>query len=264
MRSIKNHLGALLVACTCIGGNANAADVRVLSSNAMREAVVDAAPIFEKASGNKVSMEFVGSVDILKRLRAGDKTADIVMLQDSSIDDLMNEGLVVRGSRVDIARSLVGVGVRAGAPHPDISSGEALKRTLMGSKSIVVSSGPSGAYMLTLFEKMGIPRDHYRQLAPGVQTGQLVARGEAELCFQQVSELLPVKGIDILGSLPRDVQHVTLFSAGLHSATPHTEAAKALLGYLTSPEAAAGLNAKGMEPVRRADVPPPISNEKVR
>jgi molybdate transport system substrate-binding protein len=234
----------------CLAGNASAADVRVLSSNAMREAMLAAAPDFEKASGHKVSMEFVGSVDILKRLRAGDRSADIIMLQNSSIDELTAEGLVAKGSRTDIARSLVGVAVRAGAPRPDISSGDALKRTLLKTKSIVVSSGPSGVYMLALFEKMGIPRDHYKQLAVGVQTGQWVARGEAELCFQQVSELLPVKGIDVLGSLPSDVQHVTVFSAGLHSASPHPQAAKALLQYLASLVASPVLKAKGMEPMK--------------
>ena len=104
--------------------------------------------------------------------------------------------------------------------------------------------------MLALFEKMGIPRDHYRQLAPGVQTGQLVARGEAELCFQQVSELLPVKGIDFLGSIPSDVQHVTVFAGGLHSASPNPQVAKALLQYLASPVAAPVLKAKGMEPMK--------------
>jgi len=216
----------------------------------MREVLLAAAPHFEKASGNKLSMEFVGSVDILKRLRAGERSADVVMLQISSIDELTTEGLIVKGSRTDVARSLVGVAVRAGAPRPDISSGEALKRTLLNSKSIVVSSGPSGAYMLTLFEKMGIPRDHYRQLKPGVQTGELVARGEAEICFQQVSELMPVKGIDLLGAIPSDVEHVTVFAGGLHSASPNPQAAKALLQYLASPAAASVLKEKGMQPMK--------------
>ena len=250
MRSIRHYLGVFLLACTCLAGNTSAAEVRVLASNAMREVLLDAAPNFEKASGHKVSMEFVGSVDILKRLRTGDKSADIIMLQVSSIDELTTEGLIAKGSRTDIARSLVGVAVRAGAPRPDISSGDALKRTLLNAKSIVVSSGPSGTYMLALFEKMGIPRDHYRQLEPGVQTGLLVARGEAELCFQQVSELLPVKGIDFLGSIPSDVQHVTVFAGGLHSASPNPQVAKALLQYLASPVAAPVLKAKGMEPMK--------------
>ena len=250
MISIRFGLGALIAACTYVAGSAGAAEVRVLSSNAMREVLLDAAPQFEKASGHKVSMAFVGSVDILKRLRAGDKSADLIVLQVSSIDELAAEGLVVKGSRVDFAHSLVGAAVRAGAPRPDISSGDALKRTLFAAKSIVVSSGPSGTYMLGLFERMGIPRDRYMQAKPGVQTGLLVARGEAELCFQQVSELLPVKGIDFLGPLPADVGHVTVFAGGLHSAAADREAARALMQYLASPAAAPVLNAKGMEPAK--------------
>ena len=250
MISIRFGLGALIAACTYVAGSAGAAEVRVLSSNAMREVLLDAAPQFEKASGHKVSMAFVGSVDILKRLRAGDKSADLIVLQVSSIDELAAEGLVVKGSRVDFARSLVGAAVRAGAPRPDISSGDALKRTLLAAKSIVVSSGPSGTYMLGLFERMGVPRDRYVQAKPGVQTGLLVARGEAELCFQQVSELLPVKGIDFLGPLPAGVGHVTVFAGGLHSAAADREAARALMQYLASPAAAPVLNAKGMEPAK--------------
>ena len=248
MISIRKGLGALIAACACMAGNASAAEVRVLPSNAMREVLLDAAPQFEMASGHKVSMAFVGSVDILSRLRAGDKSADLIVLQVNSIDELAAEGLVVRGSRVDFARSLVGAAVRAGAPRSDISSADALKRTLLAAKSIVVSSGPSGVYMLGLFERMGIPRERYTQAKPGVQTGLLVARGEAELCFQQVSELLPVTGIDFLGPLPAGAGHVTVFAGGLHSAAADREAARALMQYLASPAAAPVLKAKGMEP----------------
>ncbi len=232
-----------LVACT-----AGAAEVRLLSSNAMREALVELAPQFEKASGHKLAMSFVGSADILKQLRAGDVRADVVVLQISSIDEQIAEGRLVPGSRVDFARSLVGAAVRAGAPRPDISSGEALKRTLLASKSIVISSGPSGVYMLGLFERMGIPREKYTQAAPGIQTGQLVARGEAEICFQQLSELLPVKGIEFLGPLSADVGHVTVFAGAIHSGAAEPQAARTLLQYLASPAAAPVLRAKGMEP----------------
>ena len=248
MTSIRLALVALLISFFGWINNINAAEIRVLSSNAMREVLLDAAPNFEKLSGNKVSMTFIGSVDILNRLRSGDKSADIIVLQISSIEELMAEGIVTRGSRTDIARSLVGAAVRAGAPHPDISSGDALKSTLLATKSTVVSSGPSGAYMLKLFERMGIPRDQYTQAKPGVQTGTLVARGEAELCFQQVSELLPVKGIDFLGPLPTDVGHVTVFASGLHSNSQTTQTSREFSQYLTSPAARPKLQAQGMEP----------------
>ena len=244
----------LSLALSLVAGIAGAADIRVLSSNAMREVLLEIAPQFEKASGHKLVMTFIGSADILKRLRAkegGDAGGvELVVLQISSIDEQIAEGRLVPGSRVDFARSLVGAAVRAGAPRPDISSGEALKRTLLASKSIVVSSGPSGIYMLGLFEKMGIPREKYRQAAPGVQTGELVARGEAELCFQQLSELLPVKGIQFLGPLSADVGHVTVFAGGIHAAAAEPQAARALMQYLASPAAAPVLRAKGMEPAQ--------------
>ena len=195
-------------------------------------------------------MTFIGSADMLKRLRAGEKGVEVVVLQISSIDELIAEGRVVPGSRVDFARSQVGAAVRAGAPRPDISSGEALKKTLLAAKSIVVSSGPSGVYMLGLFERMGIPKEKYRQAASGVQTGELVARGEAELCFQQLSELLPVKGIDFLGPLSADVGHVTVFAGGVHTAAAEPQAARAFMQFLASPAAAAALRAKGMEPAK--------------
>jgi len=250
MTSIRIGVGALLLVCVNFISNAVGAEVRVLSSNAMREVLLDAVPNFEKISGHKVSMSFVGSVDILKRLREGDKSVDLIVLQVSSIDELAAESIVVKDSRKDIARSLVGAAVRAGVPRPDISSGDALRRTLLATKSIVVSSGPSGAYMLGLFERMGIPRDQYVQSKPGVQTGTLVARGEAELCFQQVSELLPVKGIDFLGPLPTDVGHVTVFAGGLHSTAADPQATRALMQYLASPAVAPILKAKGMEPAK--------------
>lgn len=250
MTSIRIGIGALLLVCVNFISNAVGAEVRVLSSNAMREVLLDAVPNFEKISGHKVSMSFVGSVDILKRLREGDKSVDLIVLQVSSIDELAAESIVVKDSRKDIARSLVGAAVRAGVPRPDISSGDALRRTLLATKSIVVSSGPSGAYMLGLFERMGIPRDQYVQSKPGVQTGTLVARGEAELCFQQVSELLPVKGIDFLGPLPADVGHITVFAGGLHSNAADPQTTRALMQYLVSPAVAPILKAKGMEPAK--------------
>ena len=149
---------------------------------------------------------------------------------------------------LSLAAGSAGAAVRAGAPRPDISSGEALKRTLLAAKSIVVSSGPSGVYMLGLFERMGIPRDKYTQAKSGVQTGELVARGEFEICLQQLSELLPVKGIDFLGPLPADAGHVTVFAGGIHAAAAEPQAARALMQYLASPAAAPVLQAKGMEP----------------
>lgn len=250
MALFRRFLGVWILAWAPFITSVHADVIRVISSNALREVLIDAVPNFEKSSGHQVTMSFVGSLDILKKVRGGDNSNDLIVLQISSIDELTAEGFVVSGSRTDIARSLVGMAVRAGAPHPDISTGASLKRALLNSKSIVVSSGPSGDYMLKLLQRMEIPADHYMQAAPGVQTGVLVAKGEAEIGFQQVSELLPVKGIDFLGSLPTEVGHITVFAAGLHKNAASSQAATAFMQYLASPAVVPVLKAKGMEPVK--------------
>lgn len=232
------------------GQMAYAAEIQVMSSNAMREAYLELVPQFEKASGHKVATSFVGSADIMKRMRAGE-TVDLVILQSSSVDELMQLGKLVPGSRVDLAKSGIGVAVRAGAPKPDISSSEALKRALLAAKSVVISSGPSGIYLAGLFQRMGIAAElkpKLIQTAPGGQSGDVVARGEAELGFQQVSEILPVKGIDYVGPLPADIQSITVFSAGTYAGAKQAEAAKAWTRFLTSPAAAPVIRKKGMEP----------------
>jgi molybdate transport system substrate-binding protein len=247
MRLTDAVLGAVLAVMPAVS---SAAELQVWSSNAMREALRAAVPAFEAASSHKVAMTFIGSAEMLKRLRAGVTGIDLIVLQDSTIDELASAGIVVGGSRIDFARSLVGVAVRAGAPHPDISSAEALKRTLLASKRIVISTGPSGIYVLGLFERMGIPREKIFQTASGTQSGPIVASGEADIGFQQVSELLPIKGIDFLGPLPAEIQHVTVFSGGIHVASKAPQAARDLMLFLVSPAAAPVLRTKGMEPAQ--------------
>jgi molybdate transport system substrate-binding protein len=239
---------SLAAALSLAAGMTTAADLRVMSSNAMREALRELVPQFEKASGHKVAMTFVGSVDMVKRLRAGEGGVDVVVLQASSVDELAAAGKVVPGSRVDFARSIIGVAVRSGASRPDISSGEALKRALLASKSIIISAGASGMYLSGLFERMGIPREKVVQTKPGTSSGEVLARGEGDIGFQQVSELLPLTGIDYLGPLPPDVQHVTVFSGGIHAAAADPQAARELMKFLASPAAAPVLRAKGLEP----------------
>ena len=139
---------------------------------------------------------------------------------------------------------------KTGAPKPDISSGAALKRAVLAAKGIAYSTGPSGIYLIKLFERMGIAeqiKSRVKQVQ-GVPAGTVAARGEAELAFQQVSELLPVPGIDLVGPLPPDVQEITIFSAGLHAKAPHPDAARALVKHLTAPAAAPVIRKKGMEP----------------
>jgi molybdate transport system substrate-binding protein len=241
----------LLAAAMTIGLNAaQADDVKVMASAAVKEAYLDLVPGFEKATGHKVTTIWAGTANITKRIGEGE-VVDIVIVPPANLEKLISEGKLVLGSKTDIAKSGVGVAVRAGLPKPDISSGEALKQAVLAAKSVAYSSGPSGLYLADLFRKMGIAdqiKDKVKQTPSGVQVGEVVARGEADLGFQQVSELLHVKGIDYVGPLPADVQHITVFSAALHKGATAPDAAKALVKFLTAPEAAAIIRKTGMEP----------------
>jgi molybdate transport system substrate-binding protein len=226
---------------------ARAAEINVMSSMSIKEAYLELVPLFEKESGHKVVTRWVGSADIVKRMRAGE-TTDLVIMAAGAIDELAKEGSIASGSRVDLARSSVGAAVRAGAPRPDLGSGESLKRALLAASSIAYSSGPSGVYLSGVFKGWGIPDGKIKQTPPGAPVGEVIARGEAEIGFQQVSELLPVKGIDYVGPLPADLQLVTVFSAGTHARAKEAEAAKALTRFLTSPAAAPVMKKKGLDP----------------
>src|SRR5262249_40397342 len=182
---------------------ANAADIKVLSTQATEESYRELVPQFEKASGHKVTTVFTGTLDANKRLAAGE-TYDLLIMSAPSIDEHIKDGKVVPGSRVDLARSGVGVGVKAGAAKPDISTTEALKKTLLAAKSIGYSTGPSGVYMVGLFQRMGIAeeiRHKLKQTPTGVFVGSIIASGEAEIGFQQVSELSHFAGVDYVGPL---------------------------------------------------------------
>jgi molybdate transport system substrate-binding protein len=220
----------------------------VIASNAVREPYRELVPVFEKATGHRVTIDWGGTVDIVRRVGAGE-VADIVIIPAGRIDDFVKQGLLV--GRIDLARSGVGVAVRAGAPRPDVSSAAALRNTLLAARSIVLSSGPSSVYLPTLFQKMGIAeqiKSKIIQIGPGLPVGEAVARGEGEIGFTQISELMSVKGADYLGPLPADVQFITVFSAGLHAAAPAPDAARALIKFLTTPDAAPVLKRHGMEP----------------
>ena len=248
---LKRVLAALLGASIfMLAGSSVADEIRVMSSNAFRQAYLELVPEFEKASGHKVVTIFVGGVDLMKRMKSGE-SVDLVILAGKSLDELIQIGKVVPGSRVDLAKSGVGVAVRAGAPSPDISSGDALKRALLAAKSIGYSTGASGVYLVSMFERMGIAdelKPKIKQAPPGVPVGDLIARGEVELGFQQMSELLPVAGIDVIGMLPPDAQKFTVFSAGIHVGAKQPAAAKTLVQFLTSPASVAVKKKKGMEP----------------
>ena len=229
---------------------AQAQEISILATAAYKEILGELAPRFEQAHQQKIVARFSSSPDIVRRVQAGEP-ADVVILASDSLQALIQSGKVVQGSRVDLARSGIGVAVRAGAPKPDIASADAVKRAVLASKSVAYSGGASGAYILSMFRRLGIsdevkPKSH--QTAPGVAVGELIVRGEAELGFHQLSELLPVAGIDIVGPLPPELQHLTVFSSGVHSAARDPGAARALIQFLASPEAASAIRKNAMEP----------------
>ena len=221
--------------------------IQVMLSLAFKAAYLDLVPRFERESGLAVTTTFVGGAEIAKRLRAGEET-DLVIMAGKGIDDLIAEGLLAKGSRVDLVRSKIGVAVKAGAPRPDISSADALKRTLHSAKSIAYSSGPSGVYLAEVFKRWELPPAKLHQTAPGMPAGDVVASGQCEIGFQQISELMPVKGIDYIGPLPEELQLVTIFSAAIGAKAKNAQAASALVRYFTSSGIAATLAKHGLDP----------------
>ncbi len=221
--------------------------IQVMCSLAFKAAYVELVPQFERESGIEVASRFVGGVDIRKRLREGDH-ADLVIMAGAGIDELTGEGLIAPGSRVDLVRSKIGIAVRPGAPRPDITSAEALKRALLAASAIAYSSGPSGVYLVKVFERWQIPAAKLKQSAPGMPAGDIVAKGEAEIAFQQISELMPVKGIDYIGPIPEEIQHVTIFSAGTSARAKQPEAARVLTRFLTSRSVVPVLAKHGLDP----------------
>jgi molybdate transport system substrate-binding protein len=226
-----------------------AAEIRVLAANALKEPYLELVSNFEKSTGHKVTTLWGGTEAIDKRIRGGE-VVDVVLIAAANIDRLILDGKLVSGSRADFAKSGIGMAVRSGWPKPDVSSVEAIRRAVLEANTVAYSSGPSGFYIADLFKKMGIAEqitDRVRQPASGTQVGELLVRGEAELGFQQISELLHVKGIDYLGPLPPEIQSITIYAAALHAASPVPDAAKALTQSLTAPDAKSILKKIGME-----------------
>ena len=241
---------SVITAALLISGMAEAADIKVLSTQATEEAYKELVPQFEKASGHKVTTVFTGTLDANKRLAAGE-TYDMIIMSAPSIEEHIKSGKAVAGSRVDIAKSGVAVGVKKGAPKPDISTTEAVKKLLLSAKSIGYSTGPSGNYVLSLFTRLGVAdqvKPKLKQTPTGVFVGSIIANGEVEVGFQQVSELASFPGVDYVGPLPADIQSYTMFSSGLITGAKETEAAKALVKFITGPDAAAAFKKRGMEP----------------
>jgi molybdate transport system substrate-binding protein len=247
---MKARFIAAIVTGLLIPGIAESAEIKLLASAALKGAYLELLPQFEKESGHKVTVTWAGTPDILKRVAAGE-AADLVISGSSGTDELIKQGKLVAGSRANFAKSGVGVAVRAGAPKPDISSADAVKQSVLSAKSVAYSAGASGTYIASMFQKMGISdqvKSKRATMKPGEPVGEVVARGDAEIGFQQVSELVPVKGIQYLGPLPAELQNITVFSGGLHSGSQEPDATTALIKFLTAPAAMPAIKEHGLEP----------------
>ncbi len=224
--------------------------IRVISSMATRQVLAELVAAFEQRYGVPVLVESVGGVDASRRVDAGE-AFDVAILASDTIDRLMRNGRLLPASRVDLVQSGVAVAVRAGAAHPDIATEPAIRNAVLSAKSIGYSTGPSGVALIGLFERWGITgqiKDRLFQAPAGVPVGSLVARGEVELGFQQLSELINMAGIDILGPLPAEIQITTTFSAGVCVNSEQPDLVQDLIAFLNSSDAAAVKRRQGMEP----------------
>src|SRR3954471_8357998 len=241
---------ASIIAALPFAAALNAAEISVISTQATEEAYKELVAQFEKATGHKVTTFFSGTLNVQKKLADGEPY-DLILMAAPAIDEQIKVGKAVAGSRVDLAKSGTGLAVRKGAPKPDISSSDALKKTLLTAKSIGYSTGPSGLYMLSVFERLGIAdqvKGKLKQTPSGVFVGTLIANGEAEIGFQQISELAHFAGIDYVGPLPGELQKMTMFSTGIHAGAKQAAAAKALVKFITAPAAAPIIKKHGLEP----------------
>ncbi len=221
-----------------------------ISSMAMRHVLVELGDMYEQRSGQAVAVVAVGGVDAARRVHAGE-AFDFVVLADEAIERLAADGRVIPASRTDLARSGVAIAVPAGATRPDVSTESAVRDAVLRARSIGYSTGPSGAHLVRLFERWGIADDiasRIVQASPGVPVGTLLARGDVELGFQQLSELTHLPGIEVVGLLPAEIQVTTVFSAAVCTASNAPTAVHALLSFLASPDADVVKRRHGMEP----------------
>ena len=229
------------------------ATLKVLTSNSMHAVMDELVPQFERASGHRISISYDPAKLMLSRIRSGE-TADVAILGSSVIDELANEGLIAPDTRVILARCGIGMAVRAGAARPDIGSVEAFKRTLLDAKSIAYTiDGASGMHFAGLIERLGIAENlkaSARRRSGGL-IGELVASGDAEIAIQQIPELMAVRGIDLVGPIPAELQKITVVAAGIFRAAREPHAARTLLAFLSKPIAAQVIRSKGLEPAEK-------------
>ncbi len=242
--------GVIMIAS--LAGSAGAAEIKVLTAGAFKQVLQALLPEFE-SSGHKVSLQNATVGALTKRIEAGE-IFDLAVLTPRAIDELSAKGKFVAGARTNLARVGIGVVVKEGAAKPDIGTVPAFKQALLAAKSVAyidpAAGGSSGIYVAGLLEKLGIAAqvNAKAKLIPGGAVAEHIARGEAELGIHQISEIVPVKGVMLVGPLPPEIQNYTVYAAGIGAQAANAEGAKALLSTLSGPAAAAVLKAKGMEP----------------
>ena len=253
---MKLHMSVLtiLAAAVLTQTPASAAEIKVLTAGAYKQVVLALVPAFEQQTGHKVSVDNGTAGELQKRIDGGE-AFDVAVISPVVVDALIDKGRIVRGSRHDLATVGVGVVVKEGTPKPDIGSVEAFKQAMLAAKSVAYidpkSGGTTGIYIEKLMERLGIG-DAVRakaKLKMGGYVADLVVSGEAEIGLHQISEIVPVKGAVLVGPLPKEIQNITTYSAGLSTTTRSQDAAQALIKAFSSPEAAKLLKSKGMEPV---------------
>ena len=249
-------LALAFISTLALSTAASAAEIHVMISGGLTAAYKALVPEFERKTGNKVVTAYGPSMGTTEnaipvRLERGEP-ADVLILVGYALGDLVKQGKVVADSRVDLVNSPIGIVVKSGAPKPDISSADSVKQALLAAKSIAYSDSASGVYVSTeMFAKLGITdamKDKARKI-PATPVGEIVASGDAEIGLQQISELKPVAGIDIVGPLPDALQKITVFSAGIAVVSKEPEAGKALISFLASPEARDTLIKSGLDPI---------------
>jgi molybdate transport system substrate-binding protein len=225
------------------------APLKLISSMATREVLNELAARYENDTHQKIATEAAGGVDVAKRVQNGE-AVDLVVLASNAIDNLIADGKLLAGSRVDLVQSGVSLAVRAGARKPDIASEESVKRAVLDAKTVSYSTGPSGVYLEKMFARWGILEDIRPRIVvppPGKPVGSLVADGSVELGFQQLSELINLAGIEVVGPLPPAIQTITIFSGGVSATCAQPDAARAVLRFMASPASADAKKRHGME-----------------
>ena len=251
--------GFALMAATCAASSADAVEIKVLSSGSLKAALAQLLPDFQKSSGNTATVEYGPAGAIVGRVEKGD-AADVVIVSRSQLQKLESNGKVVPGSFVNIAGISLGVAVRKGASKPDISNVEAFKRALLSAHSIgyrdPITGSTSGTYTASLLERLGIAQDLKPKLVLDRSEGDApenvflgVARGEVEMQIGQITEIALAPGVDLAGPLPGEIQNTTLMAAGITTTAKTPEAAKAFIGFISSPSAVAVLKASGFQPI---------------